>query len=47
MPETDLTIRGAEPFPEIGIAEGKIVSLGDGGAAREEIDATGLHVFPA
>jgi len=45
MPEFDLLIRGAQPFPEIGITDGKIASLA-GGAAREEIDATGLHVFP-
>ncbi len=45
MPEFDLLIRGAEPFPEIGIAGGKIVSFG-GGSAREEIDANGLLVLP-
>jgi allantoinase len=45
MPEFDLLIRGAEPFPEIGIANGKIAAL-HGGAAREEVDATGLHLFP-
>jgi allantoinase len=45
MPELDLLIRGAQPFSEIGIADGKIVSF-SGGKAREEIDATGLHVFP-
>jgi len=45
MPEFDLLIRGADPFPEIGIADGKIVSFANG-SAREEIDATGLHVFP-
>ena len=45
MPEFDLLICGAEPFPEIGIADAKIISLA-GGSAREEIDATGLHVFP-
>ncbi len=43
MPEFDLLIRGAQPFPEIGIAGGQIVSLG-GGSAREEIDASGLLV---
>jgi allantoinase len=31
---------------DVGIADGKIASLGKGGAAREEIDATGLHIFP-
>jgi len=45
MPEFDLLIRGAQPFPEIGIADGKIISFARG-SAREEIDATGLHVFP-
>src|ERR1035438_1504236 len=32
-------------FPEIGIAAGKIVSF-NRGSAREEIDATGWHLFP-
>jgi allantoinase len=45
MPEFDLLIRGAQPFPEIGIAAGKIVSF-NRGSAREEIDATGWHLFP-
>ena len=45
MPEFDLLIRNAQPFPEIGIAGGKIVSFSSG-TAREEIDATGLHIFP-
>ncbi len=45
MPEFDLLIRGAQPFPEIGIADGKMISF-TGGSAREEINATGLHVFP-
>ena len=45
MPEFDLLIRGAQPFAEIGIMDGKIASL-SGGPAREEIDATGLHIFP-
>ena len=31
---------------DVAMADGKIVLLGDGGAAREEIDATGLHIFP-
>jgi allantoinase len=44
MPDFDLLIRGAQPFPEIGIAEGKIVLL-SGGSSRKEIDATGLHIF--
>jgi len=45
MPEFDLLIHGAQPFPEIGIADGKIVSF-SAGPAREEIAATGLHIFP-
>lgn len=45
MPDFDLLIRGAEPHPTIGIAEGKIVAL-DEGSAIEEIDATGLLVLP-
>ncbi|MDD5140217.1 MAG: allantoinase AllB [Verrucomicrobiales bacterium] len=45
MPDFDLLIRGAQPFPEIGIADGKIASF-SGGSSREDIDATGLHVFP-
>ena len=31
---------------DVAMADGKIVLLGDSGAAREEIDATGLHIFP-
>ena len=31
---------------DLAVAAGKIVSLGESGSAREEIDATGLHVFP-
>jgi allantoinase len=45
MPDFDLLIRGAELHPAIGIAEGKIVALGEG-SALEEIDATGLLVLP-
>ena len=45
MPEFDLLIHGAQPFPEIGIADGKIVSF-TAGTAREELDATGLQIFP-
>ncbi len=45
MPELDLLIRGAEPFPAIGIADGRIVSLSRG-TAREEIDADGLLALP-
>jgi allantoinase len=44
MPEFDILIRGAQPFPHIGIVDGKIASL-TAGSAREEIDATGLHIF--
>ncbi len=52
MSELDLILRnGTVVMPEgerqmdIGIAGGKIVSFG-GGSAGEEIDATGLHIFP-
>ncbi len=45
MPDFDLLIRGAEPHPAIGIADGKIAALAEG-TAREEIDATGLLVLP-
>jgi len=45
MPELDLLIRGAEPIPEIGIANGKIVSF-HAASAREEVDARGLLVLP-
>lgn len=52
MNEFDLIIRnGTVVTPEgerktdVGVAEGRIVSLG-GGSAAEEIDAVGLHVFP-
>jgi allantoinase len=41
MPDFDLLIRGAEPFPEIGIADGRIVSFSPG-STREEINADGL-----
>jgi allantoinase len=45
MPDFDLLIRGAEPHPEIGIADGNFAAFGTG-SAREEIDATGLLVLP-
>ena len=45
MPELDLLIRGARPFREIGIADGKIAALAPG-PARAEIDASGLLVLP-
>jgi allantoinase len=51
MKELDLIIRngtaitpGGELQTDLGIADGIIVSM-RGGAAREEIDATGLHIF--
>ena len=31
---------------DLAVADGKIISLGESGTAREEIDATGLHIFP-
>ena len=53
MKDLNLILRGGtvvthdgERVADIGVADGKIVSLGDGGPAREEIDATGLHIFP-
>ena len=52
MKALDLILRGGtvvthegERVTDISIAEGRIVSFGDG-TAREEIDATGLHIFP-
>lgn len=45
MPDFDLLIRGAEPHPAIGIADGKIAALA-AGSAQEEFDATGLLVLP-
>ena len=45
MPDFDLLIRGAQPHPAIGIADGKIAALAEG-SAREEIDATSLLVLP-
>ena len=44
MPELDLLIRGAQPYPEIGIAEGKIVAF-ESGSARAEINADGLLIL--
>ena len=53
MPDFDLIIRGGtlitpdgEQVADLGVADGKIVSIASGGSAHEEIDATGLHVFP-
>jgi allantoinase len=45
MPDFDLLIRGAQPFPEIGIADGKFAAFASG-SSREEIDAGGLLVLP-
>jgi allantoinase len=52
MNDFDLILRGGtivthdgELAADIGIAGGKIVSL-SGGEAREEIDCSGLHIFP-
>jgi allantoinase len=45
MPEYDLLIRGATPVPAIGIG-GEVIAGLTAGAAREEIDATGLIVLP-
>ena len=53
MNSPDLILRGGTIITpdggqqtDLGIADGKIVLLGDGGSGREEIDATGLHIFP-
>lgn len=53
MKSLDLIIRNGtlitpegERLADLGVADGKIVSLGDGGSAHAEIDATGLHIFP-
>jgi allantoinase len=45
MPDFDLIIRGAQPYPAIGIVEGKFAAFSDG-TARETIDASGLLVLP-
>ena len=45
MPEFDVFIHGAKPWPEIGIADGKIVAL-QAGSARETVNAEGLRVLP-
>jgi allantoinase len=44
VPEYDLLVRGAQPWPEIGIADGRIAGF-DRASARDEIDATGLLVL--
>ncbi len=53
MNSLDLILRGGTVITpdglvqtDVGIAAGKIISLGESGSAREEIDATGLHIFP-
>src|SRR2546423_11117519 len=46
MSDFDLIVRG--PDQDIGISEGRIVAVGGNlrGSAREEIDATGMSIFP-
>ncbi len=53
MKSLDLIVRhGTVITPEgllqtdVGVADGKIVSIAASGSAREDIDATGLHIFP-
>lgn len=55
MKDIDLIIRGGTvvthegvAVTDVGVADGKIVAVGAklGGAAREEIKADGLHIFP-
>ena len=53
MKSLDLILKGGTVITpngllqtDVGVADGKIVSLGNSGTAREEIDATGLHIFP-
>ena len=46
MPDYDLLVRGAVNLPALGIAEGRIVALDEGGSSREEIDASGWLVLP-
>ena len=45
MPDFDLLIRGAAPFENIGIADGKFAAFA-AGSARQEIDARGLRLLP-
>ena len=45
MPDFDLLIRGAQPFENVGIADGKFAAFA-AGSAREEIDARGLRILP-
>ena len=46
MSDFDLLVRGREQ--DIGVSDGKIVALGSNlaGSASEEIDASGLTIFP-
>lgn len=48
MPDFDLIIRGASPFPFVAITDGKfaVVEEEGTGSAAEEIDATGLEILP-
>ncbi len=53
MPDIDLIIRGGtlitsdgEQSADLAVGDGKILSIAAGGVAREEIDASGLHIFP-
>ena len=45
MPEYDLLVSGAHPWPAIGVVDGVIAGLA-AGPAREAIDASGLLVLP-
>jgi len=45
MPDFDLLIRGAQPFENVGIADGKFAAF-TVGSAREEIVARGLRLLP-
>ena len=42
---TVITANGLQQT-DLGVANGKIVSFDGSSSAREEIDATGLHIFP-
>jgi allantoinase len=45
MPDFDLLIRGAQPFENVGIADGKFAAF-TSGSARQEIDARELRLLP-
>lgn len=45
MPDFDLLIRGAQPFENVGIADGKFAAF-TAGSAHQEIDARGLRFLP-